>query len=99
MSNAIRTQDGKKHVIKDIYSTEFEYQWGLQAPLAGCPNLRVAKDTVPEHLLFIYDFLTEDLFGLARRDSLSCTARKRILRDSLTGLAALHERGILHGGN
>ncbi|EGE08041.1 CMGC/CDK protein kinase [Trichophyton equinum CBS 127.97] len=91
------TQDGKKHVIKDIYSTEFEYQWGLQAPLAGCPNLRVAKDTVPEHLLFIYDFLTEDLLGLARRDSLSCTARKRILRDSLTGLAALHERGILHG--
>ncbi|EZF39065.1 serine/threonine protein kinase [Trichophyton rubrum D6] len=91
------TQDGKKHISKNIYPTEFEYQWGLQAPLASCPGLRVAKDTVPEHLLFTYDFLTEDLLGLARKDGFSYTARKRILRDSLTGLAALHERGILHG--
>ncbi|EGD85911.2 hypothetical protein H113_06887 [Trichophyton rubrum MR1459] len=97
LATAIRTQDGKKHISKNIYPTEFEYQWGLQAPLASCPGLRVAKDTVPEHLLFTYDFLTEDLLGLARKDGFSYTARKRILRDSLTGLAALHERGILHG--
>ncbi|KAM5447984.1 hypothetical protein McanCB49686_007382 [Microsporum canis] len=91
------TKDGNKYVAKNIYHTEFEYQLNLQTPLASLRNLRVVLDTVPEHLLFIYNFCTDDLLGLARKDSLSYTDRKRILRDTLEGLAALHERGILHG--
>ncbi|EFR02289.1 CMGC/CDK protein kinase [Nannizzia gypsea CBS 118893] len=82
---------------KNIVHTEFQYQLGLQAPLIGCHNLRVVIDTVPGHLLFMYDFFNEDLLDLARNDNLSYAARKRILREALTGLAALHERGILHG--
>ncbi|KAF3483973.1 uncharacterized protein GIQ15_03297 [Arthroderma uncinatum] len=87
-------KDGKKHVIKNIFHTEFEYQLDLQAPLAGCPNLRVVIDTIPEHLLFVYDYSTEDLLDLVVKKELPHLARKMILRDTLAGLAAMHKHGI-----
>ncbi|OBT53182.1 hypothetical protein VE04_06181 [Pseudogymnoascus sp. 24MN13] len=90
-------EDQKKYAIKNIFSTEFEYQLDLQAPLRGCPNLRVVIDTVPEHLLFVYHYCTTHLLKLAEKDSLSDASRKRILRDTLAGIANLHERNILHG--
>lgn len=91
-------EDQKKYAIKNIFSTEFEYQLDLQAPLRGCPNLRVVIDTVPEHLLFVYNYCTTHLLKLAEKDNLSDASRKRILRDTLAGIADLHERNILHGG-
>ncbi|KFY75759.1 hypothetical protein V499_04264 [Pseudogymnoascus sp. VKM F-103] len=90
-------EDQKKYAIKNIFSTEFEYQLDLQAPLRGCPNLRVVIDTVPEHLLFVYNYCTTHLLKLAEKDNLSDASRKRILRDTLAGIADLHERNILHG--
>lgn len=84
--------------MKNIFHTEFEYQLDLQIPLASCPNLRVVMDTIPEHLLFVYDYFTDDLLELAEKGNLSDTERKRILRATLAGLADLHERSILHGG-
>ncbi|KAG5295510.1 hypothetical protein I7I50_08279 [Histoplasma capsulatum G186AR] len=83
--------------MKNIFHTEFEYQLDLQIPLASCPNLRVVMDTIPEHLLFVYDYFTDDLLELAEKGNLSDTERKRILRATLAGLADLHERSILHG--
>lgn len=93
------TKDEKKYAIKNIFHTEFEYQLNLQTPLAGCPDLRVVMDTIPEHLLFVYDYFTDDLLDLARKENLCHAERKKILRDTLTGLAALHKQSILHGGN
>lgn len=84
--------------MKNIYHTEFEYQLDMQTPLAGCLNLRVVTDTIPEHLLFVYDYFTHDLLELAQRPKLSDAAKKTILRNVLVGLADLHERNILHGG-
>lgn len=88
----------KKYVAKNIFHTEFEYQLNLQTPLAGCPNLRVVMDTVPDHLLFVYNYCKDELLNLAGNENLSPAERKRILRDALAGLAALHDQGILHGG-
>jgi ribulose-phosphate 3-epimerase len=48
-------------VAKNIFHTEFEYQLDLQRPLAKCPNLRTVVDTVPDHLLFLYPYLADDL--------------------------------------
>ncbi|EEP79948.1 predicted protein [Uncinocarpus reesii 1704] len=69
----------------------------LQTPLAGCSNLRVVTDTIPEHLLFVYEYFTGDLFDLVGEEGVSLAAKKTILRDGFTGLAALHENRILNG--
>src|SRR5690348_15366674 len=69
----------------------------LQKPLAAIPNLRVLIDAVPQHLLFVYEHLADDLLRLGQRD-LPALVRRRILRDALTGLAELHDRGIVHTG-
>ncbi|KAK4201395.1 kinase-like domain-containing protein [Triangularia verruculosa] len=92
------TQEHEKYVAKNIYHAEFEYQLDLQRPLADCHHLRTVVDTVPDHLLFLYPYLAADLLELARKESLSDAARKRILRDSLAGLAGLHDQNILHSG-
>ncbi|KAL2360307.1 hypothetical protein RJZ56_006826 [Blastomyces dermatitidis] len=91
------SRNGKKYVMKNIFHTEFEYQLDLQTPLASCPNLRVVMDTIPEHLLFVYNYFTDDLLELAKKENLSDTERKRILRATLAGLADLHDQSILHG--
>lgn len=56
-------------------------------------------DTIPERLLFVYNYFAGDLLHLTGKEDLPYAARKRILRDALAGLAALHEQSILHGGN
>ncbi|KKZ62001.1 hypothetical protein EMCG_03462 [[Emmonsia] crescens] len=91
------SRNGKKYVMKNIFHTEFGYQLDLQTPLASCPNLRVVMDAIPEHLLFVYNYFTDDLLELAEKGNLSDTERKRILRATLAGLADLHEQSILHG--
>ena len=91
-------KDERKYVLKNIFHTEFEYQLNMQTPLRDCPNLRVVIDTVPEHLLFVYNYCTDHLLKLAEKENLSDATKKRILRDALVGLADLHEHNILHGG-
>lgn len=66
--------------------------------LGSCPNLRLLQDTVPEQSMFVYNYLTDHLLGLAQRD-LPITLTKRILKDTLRGLAALHDQNIVHTGN
>lgn len=91
-------KDERKYVLKNIFHTEFEYQLNMQTPLRGCPNLRVVIDTVPEHLLFVYNYCTDDLLKLAEKENLSGATRKKILREALVRLECLHEQKILHGG-
>ena len=65
--------------------------------LGSCPYLRLLQDTVPEQSLFVYNYITYDLLSLAQKD-LPITHTKRILKDTLRGLAALHDRNIVHTG-
>ena len=62
--------------MKNIFHTEFEYQLDLQTPLASCTNLRVVMDMIPEHLLFIYNYFTDDLLELAVKGNVSDTERE-----------------------
>ncbi|KIH87072.1 hypothetical protein SPBR_05198 [Sporothrix brasiliensis 5110] len=74
---------------------EFEYQQDLQTPLASCPNLRTVIDVIPDFELFVFRFLAADLLQVSQRP-MSPETRKRILKSALTGLAELHDRGIIH---
>lgn len=95
---ASSAENQEKYVLKNIFHTEFEYQLDLQTPLRERPNLRVVIDTVPEHLLFVYNYCTSHLLELAEKENLSDASKKRILRDTLVGIADLHELNILRGG-
>ncbi|EPE08075.1 serine threonine protein kinase [Ophiostoma piceae UAMH 11346] len=92
----VRDPEGHEHVLKTISKSEFDYQLGLQKSLAGCPYLRVVTDDIQEHLLYTYDYLSDDVLNAARRKDLTLAIRKCILRDALRGLAELHSRGIVH---
>ncbi|RMD41269.1 hypothetical protein DV735_g3872, partial [Chaetothyriales sp. CBS 134920] len=87
--------NGKNFIIKNMIPGEFAYQQDLQKPLASCPNLRTVIDTVSDLELFVYHFLATDLLRLSKKP-LSTETRRSILRSALTGLADLHDRGILH---
>lgn len=65
--------------------------------LNDCAYLRSLHDTIPETSLFVYEYLTDNLLGLVQKD-LPVSTIKQILRDSLRGLAALHEKDIVHTG-
>ncbi|EPE02256.1 serine threonine protein kinase [Ophiostoma piceae UAMH 11346] len=74
---------------------DLEYQQGLQTPLASCPNLRTFIDVIPEHELFVYHYLATDLLHIGQKP-LSKETKRGILKSALTGLAELHDRGIIH---
>ncbi len=65
--------------------------------LSSCPYLRLSQDTVLEQSMFIYKYFTDDLLSLVRKD-LPIVLTKRILRDTLCGIAALHDKNIIHTG-
>jgi serine/threonine protein kinase len=63
--------------------------------LRKCPDVRVADESIPDHSMFVYRYLRDHLLSFAQKDvPLSLT--RRILRDSLRGIAALHDEGIVH---
>ena len=65
--------------------------------LRDCHYLRLPYDKVPEQSLFIYEYCTGHLLSLAQK-WLPIALTKRILKDALRGLAALHDHDIIHNG-
>ena len=76
-------------------NNDFKYFQDMFRDLRTSPYVRVAVDEVPEQSIFVYNYLRESLLPFAQRD-VSISMVKRVLRDSLRGIAALHERGIVH---
>lgn len=62
--------------------------------LRSSPYLRVAEDAIPDQSMFAYKYLQDHLLSFAQKD-LPLPLTKQILRDSLRGIAALHEKGIV----
>jgi serine/threonine protein kinase len=65
--------------------------------LRGCPYLRLSHDIVPKPSMFVYKYFSDHLLSLVQED-LSIALTKRILKDTLRGLAALHDQNIVHAG-
>ncbi|KAK2035132.1 kinase-like protein [Colletotrichum zoysiae] len=87
--------DAENFVLKTMIPGEFEYQQALQSSVASCPNLRTPIDTIPAFDLFVYRFLAGHLLHISQKP-LSEATRKSILKSALSGLVALHEKGIIH---
>jgi len=93
----ITSAEGQNFVVKNMIPGEYKYQQDLQKPLSSFPNLRTVIDGVPGPELFIYPFLQTDLLQFAQKN-LTGTTRKSMLKSALTGLAAMHDRNIIHTG-
>lgn len=93
----IRSAEGQNFIVKNMIPGEYEYQQDLQKPLASCPNLRTVVDCVPDPELFIYPFLETNLLQFNQKNLTKAT-RRSMLKSALVGLAALHERNIIHTG-
>ena len=86
-----------KYVVKTMSSSGFSTYRDIYRDLGDCPYVRVACDNIPSRSSFVYHYFSDDLLSLARQD-LPLSLVKRIIKDSLRGLAALHDRRIVHTG-
>ncbi|KAI9668502.1 MAG: hypothetical protein M1829_005319 [Trizodia sp. TS-e1964] len=91
----LSSAEGESFVIKSLLPGEYTYQQDMQKHLASCPNLRTMIDGVPRPELLIYPFLETDVLQFSRK-KLTKATRRSMLKGSLAGLAALHDRNILH---
>ncbi|KAK4983981.1 hypothetical protein LTR50_006891 [Elasticomyces elasticus] len=91
----LATAENQKFILKDVPPSSFKYLQDMYHGLRSCPYLRLLEDTVPEHSMFVYRYFTDDLLSLAQKD-LPIALTKRILKDTLRGLAALHDQNIVH---
>jgi serine/threonine protein kinase len=65
--------------------------------LRSCPYLRLSQDVILEQSTLVYVYFTDHLLNLAQKD-LPLALTKRILKDTLRGLVALHDQNIVHTG-
>ncbi|KAH9906022.1 protein kinase-like domain-containing protein [Xylariomycetidae sp. FL2044] len=87
--------DEKMFVLKSLFEKEYNYALPLQLRFNRSPYLRALRDTVPDQMMFVNEYLTDHLLNLVYKD-LSLAVQKRILRDTLRGLSELHDQNIAH---
>jgi serine/threonine protein kinase len=87
----------QKFVLKPVSKTNSEYFQDLDRGLDGCPYVRPLHDTITHPLMFVFKYANEDLLSLVQKN-LPITTTKKILKDTLRGLATLHDRHIIHAG-
>jgi serine/threonine protein kinase len=74
---------------------DFKYFEDMFSDLRRSPYVRVADDAIPEQSMFAHKYFKDHLLSFAQRD-IPLPPMKRIMRDSLRGIAALHEKDIVH---
>ncbi|KAI8626168.1 kinase-like domain-containing protein [Xylariaceae sp. FL1651] len=87
--------DEKMFVLKSLFEKDYNYSLPLQLRFNRSPYLRALRDTVPEQKMFVNEYLTDHLLNFAFKD-ISLATQKRVLRDTLRGLATLHSQNIAH---
>lgn len=91
----LQSAEGRSYIAKQVIPGEYEYQQALQKPLFSCPNLRTMVDGLPSPGLFIYLYLNPDFLQFSQNNLTEAT-RKSMFKSALFGLAALHEKNIIH---
>ncbi|KAI2631252.1 kinase-like domain-containing protein [Xylaria nigripes] len=87
--------DGGMFVLKSLFEKDYNYSLPLQLRFNQSPYLRALRDTVPEQNMFVNEYLTDHLLNFAFKE-VPLSTHKRILRDTLRGLATLHSQNIAH---
>lgn len=86
-------------VLKDIPELIFEhFNDEVRPNLRDSPFIRLPVDVIPDKRIFVFEFLEEDLFSLIKKQVPPHITRK-ILKDSLQGMAESHSQDIVHLGN
>ena len=78
----------QQFVVKNVLA-DFKYYQDMQRALGSPPYLRLMQDTIPERSIFVYRYFKDHLLSLAQID-LPLLLTKRILKDTLRGLAELY---------
>jgi serine/threonine protein kinase len=78
-----------------VSNGDLEYYKTMFKGLRMSPNVRVANDTILDQPMFAYTYFKDHFLSFAQKD-VPLPLTKRILRDSLRGIATLHEKGIVH---
>jgi serine/threonine protein kinase len=85
----------KRYVLKSLLDSDYNYALALQPKLRASPYLRAVHDTIPGQKMFVNEYLTDHLMNFAWKP-MPLATQKRILRDALRGLAAMHAHNIAH---
>ena len=91
-----RSCENEKFILKDV--PDFQYLHDIYSKVDPCPHLRLPQDTIPDRSMYVYKFFTDDFLSLVATTDLPVSMTKRILKDSLRGIAALHDQNIVHNG-
>ncbi|KAF2133279.1 kinase-like protein [Dothidotthia symphoricarpi CBS 119687] len=84
-----------QYVLKSVSKNDFKPFQDMFNDLRKCPYVRVADDALPDQSMFAYRYFKGHLLSFAQRD-VSLPLTKKVLKDSLRGIAALHDKGIVH---
>ncbi|KAF2692015.1 calcium/calmodulin dependent protein kinase [Lentithecium fluviatile CBS 122367] len=85
----------QQNVLKSVPQNDFKSFQDMFSDLQGSSNIRVADDAIPDQSMFAYRYFRGHLLSFAQTNP-PLLITKQILRDSLRGIAALHEKGIVH---
>ncbi|PSS07171.1 hypothetical protein M430DRAFT_23320 [Amorphotheca resinae ATCC 22711] len=91
----IASAENQKFVLKNLFAEDINGCMDMYRSLRSCPYLRLSHDIIPEEATLVYHYFTDHLLSLAQKD-LPLAVTKRILKDTLRGLAALHDQNIVH---
>ncbi|KAF2803431.1 uncharacterized protein BDZ99DRAFT_526780 [Mytilinidion resinicola] len=87
----------QKYVLKSVQPKSFQYFQDMFNDIRNSPYfpyVRVADDSIPDKSMFAYKYLKDHLLGFVQKD-VPLPVTKRILRDALRGIAAMHDKGIV----
>ncbi|OBT99768.1 hypothetical protein VE01_02000 [Pseudogymnoascus verrucosus] len=92
----LATSGQDQYILKDIPEDIISnFNEKIRPQLRDSPYIRLPLDTIPDQRVLIYKYLTDDFLSLVRK-KISMRAREKILRDSLQGIAELHDHEIVH---
>jgi hypothetical protein len=88
---------GRQYILKNILPGDMEYILSLQKLVDGSAHIRTLVDSIPDRHIFVYPYLETNLLDVSVKD-ISPAVKRSALKDALSGLADLHDKGIYHTG-
>ncbi|KAJ9200660.1 hypothetical protein DTO021D3_2648 [Paecilomyces variotii] len=90
------TSGRDQFVLKDIPEAIFSnFNKEINHRLPQSPYIRLPCDHIPGQRILVYQYLMDDFLKLVQK-KIPARSRKKIIKDSLRGIAELHDRDIVH---